>query len=628
MVAPSCGNRPRLCMIAITFGMMLGSLPIGGTLAAFAAITIDADGVVDLAPGQDLQATIDALPGGTAFRLESGLYRLAAPLTPKDGDVFSGDAGAILSGARLLSNFFRAGSYWVVGEQSQQGQVHGSCQPGRARCSYPEELYLDDLLLQHVATFAEVAAGKWYFDYANDRIYLADDPTGRRVETTVTRHAFGGTAAGVTISGLVIEKFANPAQSGAIDAEFARGWTVKDNEIRFNHGIGVRIGEEMQLLRNLVHHNGQLGVAGDGTDVLVQGNEIAYNNSAGFQLSWEGGGTKFVETRNLVVRDNFVHHNDGSGLWTDTDNINTLYEGNRVEDNATGIFHETSYTAVIRRNLVQRNGYELGWLWGAGIIVAASPNVEVYENTVVDNWHGIVALQQARGWGAYGRYEVENLWVHDNTVRMNRGMTGLAQDIGDTAYFTSRNNRFTNNSYWLGANPAPFAWMNQPMTPISWQSYGNDLAGCSTPDSRLLVAIVSDTSCRASLILPAQIGRRHRGPDRSAAGRNGGGRSPSVWIRPSRFRMALTRCSQHVTIDTSAPNARPQAPPAAPATKAPAMPPMTVVIDPTVLICTRRLPSSSTRSAIWGPALSSDSVENKAIGRSTGRTPSQLAPRI
>ena len=469
--AYTAGPTPGVYLVSATLK--------GGTIAGFVAVTIQAAAtVVDLAPGQDIQAKIDALPGGTAFSLKSGLYRLAVPLTAKDGNVFSGDAGAILSGARLLSNFSRSGSYWVVGEQSQQGQVHGTCKPERPRCSYPEDLYLDDLLLQHVATLAEVAAGKWYFDYSNDRIYLADDPTGRRVETTVTRHAFGGRAAGVTISGLVIEKFANPAQSGAIDAELARGWTVKDNELRFNHGIGVRIGEEMQLLRNHVHHNGQMGVGGVGTGVLVQGNEVDHNNTVGFDLSWEAGGTKFVKTKNLIVRDNFVHHNDGPGLWTDIDNINTLYEDNRVEDNAMGIFHEISYGAVIRRNVVQRNGYDgLGWLWGAGITVAASPNVEVYDNTVVDNWHGIAALQQARGSGAYGRYEVENLWVHDNTVRMNRGMTGLAQDIGDTSYFTTRNNRFTNNSYSLGANPAPFAWMNQPMSAASWQSYGHDLTG-------------------------------------------------------------------------------------------------------------------------------------------------------
>ena len=110
---------------------------------------------------------------------------------------------------------------------------------------------------------------------------------------------------------------------------------------------------------------------------LVQGNEIAYNNYLkGVSYGWEAGGTKFVKTRGLIVRSNYVHHNWGTGLWTDIDNINTLVEGNRVIGNANqGIFHEISYAAVIRNNTVQGNGFDrCCWLMGAAILVAASPD--------------------------------------------------------------------------------------------------------------------------------------------------------------------------------------------------------------------------------------------------------------
>ena len=71
-------------------------------------------------------------------------------------------------------------------------------------------------------------------------------------------------------------------------------------------------------------------------------------------MYWEAGGTKFARTRDLVVRRNFVHHNRGPGLWTDIDNVRTLYEANRVEDNGeAGILHEISYAAVIRNNVVR-----------------------------------------------------------------------------------------------------------------------------------------------------------------------------------------------------------------------------------------------------------------------------------
>ncbi len=291
--------------------------------------------------------------------------------------------------------------------------------------------------------------------------------------------AFGGNATDVTIQGLTIEKFANPAQSGAIAGESSMAWTIRDNEVRFNHGIGVRIGHRMKVLNNRLLRNGQMGIGGVGDNVLVEDNEIAYNNTAGFDPGWEAGGTKFVKTNSLVVRNNLSHHNDGPGLWTDIDNRNTMYEGNRVEDNRrTGIYHEISYSAVIRNNTVKRNGFGMSaWLWGAGILVAASPDVEVYGNTVEGNADGIAGVQQPRGSGAYGPHETSNLWVHHNTITMTDGLTGFAQDFGDYSYYKSRNIRFDQNTYQLGAGARYFAWMNGERTDAEWRQYGHDVNG-------------------------------------------------------------------------------------------------------------------------------------------------------
>ncbi len=330
-----------------------------------------------------------------------------------------------------------------------------------------------------MTSLAAVVSGTWYFDYNADVIYMADDPTGHKVETSVTTYAFDGTAGNVTIATLIVEKYANPAQTGAVQGDSTTSWIVRDSELRYNHGVGLRIGPNMQVLRNKSHHNGQMGLGGVGDNVLVDSNEIAYNNVAHYDYGWEAGGTKFCKTNYLTVRNNYSHNNLGPGLWTDIDNINTLYDGNTVEDNAdAGIFHEISYAAVIRNNTVRRNGSpSQGWIWGAGIQVAASPNVEVYGNIVEYNANGIAAIQQNRGSGAYGAHEINNLWVHDNTVRMSSGRTGLAQDIGDTSYFTSRNNRFDHDTYYLGTNTRYFEWMNSQITESQWQGYGQELSG-------------------------------------------------------------------------------------------------------------------------------------------------------
>lgn len=436
-------------------------------------------------PGDNIQLAVDTSPLGTTFYIKAGVHRLQQ-VTPKGDDRFIGEPGAVLSGARVLTAFSREGGYWVATGQTQEGQVAGVCIVGRPRCSFPEDLFLDDLPLIHVQSLAEVGPGKWFFDYPTDKIYFADDPTGRKVETSVATHAFFGPIRDVTIRGLVIEKYATPAQNGAIDGSTGASWIVRDNEIRLNHGAGIRTGTSMQAASNHIHHQGQLGIGGGGTNVVVENNELAYNNTAGFSSSWEAGGTKFSHTTGLVVRGNRSHHNGGPGFWTDVNNINTLYDNNTVADNAyAGIFHEISYAAVIRDNVVVRNGWgdpsHLIWLDGAGILINSSSDVEVFGNTLTDNANGIGAVQSARGDGLYGPFVVRNLYVHDNTLTQPAGITGAVQDVGDDAVFTERNNRFERNAYHLGSNGLPFRWMNGPRTVSEWRAFGHDVAGSFDP---------------------------------------------------------------------------------------------------------------------------------------------------
>jgi parallel beta-helix repeat protein len=438
-------------------------------------------GTVAVFPGQSIQAAVDAAPPGTSFLIKAGIHRLQR-VTPKDGNRFTGEAGTVLSGARVMTGFVRQGSVWVVGGQAQQGKAHGECLAAYPRCDHPEELFVDDARMRHVESAAAVGPGTWFFDYVADRIHLGTDPTGRRVETSVTDVAFTGRASGVTITGLTIEKYASAAQSGAIEGEDGPGWTVEGNVIRWNNGAGVSLGPSTRVLNNHVLANGQLGVGGgdNHAGIVIEGNEIAYNNEAGFDPAWEAGGAKFWATTNLVVRGNTVHHNHGPGLWTDNDNVGTLYESNLVEDNHwAGIFHEISYAAVIRNNTVRRNGFldPRGWYWRAGILIVDSPSVEIYENTVEDNAHAIVGIQLNRGTGALGPYLITNLWVRDNIIRMQEGQTGLVTDTGDQSIFTSRNNHFDRNMYYLGPSARYFTWLNRTRTEAEWRSYGQDVTG-------------------------------------------------------------------------------------------------------------------------------------------------------
>ena len=286
--------------------------------------------------------------------------------------------------------------------------------------------------------------------------------------------AFRSTASDVTIQNLTIEKYATPVQKGAI-AGGGTGWTIRNNELRYNWGAGIDFGDRYQIIGNYVHHNRQIGIKGHGANVLVENNEIAFNNYRDdYSPGWEAGGTKFLKTTNLVVRNNYVHDNHGSGLWTDYDNIGTLYEGNTVINNyGPGIFHEISYDAVIRNNTVRGNAFRHS---KGGIKVSSSSNVEIYGNTLKNNNGGIYVSQKNRGSGSHGTFEVKNLWVHDNTVSFNQGFNGFRVHDGGDVYYTNKNNRFDRNNYTL-SGAEPFFWMGDRRTPQEWTSYGQDQNG-------------------------------------------------------------------------------------------------------------------------------------------------------
>ena len=453
-------------------------------------------GAVVIHPGESIQEAVSANPPGTAFLIKAGVYRMQS-VVPKPGDAFQGEAGTILSGARVLTQFSREGTYWVAAGQTQENPRYGSTpygsevcwdgadgkHPDSRGCTYPEDLFLDNRPLRHVTTLAAVQSGSWFFDYPADKVYFADDPTGHVVEIGVTAQAITGDGAnGVVVRGLTIEKYANAAQRAALEFRNSNSVVISENEIRWCHGGGAAIttGASGVISGNFIHDNGELGIGSFGSDALrVAGNELARNNYAGYNSAWEAGGAKFSGTTGLVVRGNKIHDNLGKGIWTDTNDMRSLIDSNVVTGNSDhGIFREAGYAAVVRDNTVVNNGWH-------GIIIDSSPDVEVAGNTVRNNgWNWPSPIPQIGGRdtrngasGTHGPWVVRNLWVHDNTVD---GVVGAGLVGSDSIFSPQSNNRFDRNHYHLSSQQ-PFQWRGALVTNQQWQAAGQDVNGSFTP---------------------------------------------------------------------------------------------------------------------------------------------------
>ncbi len=465
-------------------GARLGRLIIFFCLFASTAPTVNA-AEVSVYPWQNLEDMVNSYPGGTTFVIKTGVHRMQYAV-PKSYDSFIGESGAVMNGAQHLTSFSQSGSYWVAHVYASSKTSDSSlCESTHPGCDFPEQLFFDDGAKIRVLYLSQVGPGKWYLDYSTGEVYMGDDPSGHNVEISLVGYAFAGSATNVKISQLVIEKYASPRDQGAVDGESPSGplsqhWTVEWNDIRLNHGAGVRIGDYMWVYHNQIYNNGQLGLGGTGKNAVIQNNAIYYNDLAGY-LYKVAGGTKFVRCYNLTIQYNNVHNNNGPGLWVDIDNDYVLMEYNTTSYNlVAGIFVEISYHVTVRYNNSQHDGYNpqgSSLWWGAGILNNSSPYVSVYSNTVMYCTNGIGAIQADRGTGAYGPYLVEYFVVHNNSITQVNGVAeGIVKASNyDDSVYTSWHNDFYSDLYYLTYPTTHdyFYWLDEYHTLAWWDEYAS-----------------------------------------------------------------------------------------------------------------------------------------------------------
>ena len=442
-------------------------------------------GTVRVGVGDDLQQAVDDNAPGTTYVFAAGIHR-ELQVVPNDGDRFVGEPGAILSGARDVSagvvDWVAERGAWYVEGQQQEGMQRGKIAEGGNQLDRrPEELFSDDRRLEHVAGVDELQPGRWHFDYAGDRIWVGENPTTLGLlETSVSPDSISGERSpvrDVVVENLVIEKYASPAQLGAIGGHSAYDWSLNGITVRDNHGGGVRIGPGMTVSASQISGNGQIGLVGSGADedtgetaaVVVRGNEISNNLVLDFDPAWEGGGTKFSRMYSgLLVENNWVHDNAGNALWVDIENYDVTLRSNLVEDNGwKGIFYEISYgphpehgggPTRIYWNELRNNGFEApNEAQGPALMVSNSEQVEVFENVLHGNAGGILLRESSERVP-----HVVDVVVRSNDVSFGSGLHGIFfhgsyDDAAMADYAADAAVVFAGNEYQVSAS-ARFAW--------------------------------------------------------------------------------------------------------------------------------------------------------------------------
>ncbi|MEV5962679.1 right-handed parallel beta-helix repeat-containing protein [Kribbella sp. NPDC051952] len=442
-------------------------------------------GVV-IKPGQDAAAIIADAPTGTTFCFAKGLHRISETIHPRPNQVLASDQGAVLTGSVPLTKWVASSGDWVTtGALPPAYAQTGQCEDNKTNiCYLREQVFFDGRHLTRVATRDKVAAGTFYSDYAANAVYLGDNPQGHSVEMSKTPTAIESSANTVTVRGLTIEHFATPPQGGAV--VLGLGWRVFANEIRWNHAVGAMLvnADSAVLQKNLIHHNGQLGVGQYSTlRGTISGNEVTDNNTDGFWIAdWESGGIKTTWSNGGSVSDNLIKANRGVGLWSDAYDDSRTFADNQILDNAAdGIRYEIGRNGVIEDNVISGNGFGTGRgsgtsLWdGGGINVNTSSNVQVRDNVVANNVNGISIQSRTRGSGPWGQNVLRDVVVSNNQVTMRGGTTatGMVQNSG--AVIPAGEVTMNSNTYILDSMTAErFQRTGQWYTAQQWRQTGQD----------------------------------------------------------------------------------------------------------------------------------------------------------
>jgi hypothetical protein len=287
------------------------------------------------------------------WREELGVPSSGSAGSPITFGAYGTGAAPIISGANLFTSWTpSSGSVYYTSYSTAPNQVFED--GGR--------------LTQNTVSTASLAAGQWYLDTVNSRIWVyltaGDNPSGHILEASQrpvaidvygvayiaisnlqTQEAQGNGvniccgSSQVDVSGVLSENNFNEG----IEVYESPNSSVVSSTAMYNGGQGIEFQNSPNALidRCVAHHNAQLtgedwtaGIHVSGllsTNVTIQ-NSVSYSNGVG-QPDWRGAGI-WPDTvgAGLIVRYNSVFGNNFGGINIDADNGAAVY-GNLAYNN-------------------------------------------------------------------------------------------------------------------------------------------------------------------------------------------------------------------------------------------------------------------------------------------------------
>ena len=271
------------------------------------AVTCPA-GAVAIEPGGSIQNFVDRYPGATTFCLRAGVHRLNNSITPKSGNVFVGEYGAILDG-----------SGWTTTDDTQ----------GAFRAHNQD---IDDVTIRNLIIRKMPQRGIHAYPSGADRWTIEDNEIAENKvgvvvpNSSIVRNNSIHHNAGNPTSTVYVE------QGGGYQLNQSKQVIFENNEIAYN-SVNQKIvaSTNVTFRNNYVHHNLENGIWYDGDNVgsLIEGNLVEDNRAEGIFYEVSGQG---------IIRNNVVRRSGNHAIFISTSKNAEIYN-NTLEDNFRGIHY-------------------------------------------------------------------------------------------------------------------------------------------------------------------------------------------------------------------------------------------------------------------------------------------------
>jgi hypothetical protein len=348
------------------------------------------------APWRTLGRAVAAAPSGTTIVLREGTYRegVEVPATKQLTLQPASGEEVWLSGSDVVGGWTRQDASW---HRPWTLNLSGGAlnptlvEPSNPLAGDPDQVFVDGRRLTQVASRSALGAGTFFVDEAGDRLWIGEDPTGRRVEASARADGLTVKSPGTVVRGLGFRHYATPiSRLGALKVQGSRV-TVEDSVFTNNAAAGLAVsGDDVRVSTVSAIDNGQLGIqANTANRLTVEDSLLRRNNVERFSAIAASGGIKLTESDGVLLRHNLVEENASHGIWMDlgSDDARVVRNISR-RNSAAGIIIEMSLRPVFASNASVANA--------VGVLVSETSTAQVWNNALVDNSIGVHVLDGRR----------------------------------------------------------------------------------------------------------------------------------------------------------------------------------------------------------------------------------------